>query len=72
MPPTRALPQQKRSQAILRERSEKENLVLLVDSLDRLSDFTKWLAVVEQDLRAIASVGIGVVMAAPLRSLYGV
>jgi hypothetical protein len=66
------LPQQKRSQAILRERSEKENLVLLVDSLDRLSDFTKWLAVVEQDLRAIASVGIGVVMAAPLRSLYGV
>lgn len=57
--------------ALVGEHLEKQSLVLLVDSLDRLSDFQVLLTTVEQDVRAITSLGIGVVMAAPLGVLFG-
>lgn len=53
-------------------RETKPHVVLLVDSLDRLVDREAFVTVVEQDVRALSELGIGVVMAAPLRSLYGV
>ncbi len=45
--------------------------VLLLDSLDRLSDIQAFVVVVEQDLRAIRQAGVGVVLAGPLRTMYG-
>ncbi len=48
-----------------------QHIVLLLDSIDRFSDFKPLSTVVEQDVRALASAGIGVVMATPLRALFG-
>ncbi len=45
--------------------------VLLLDSLDRLSDIDAFAVVVEQDLRAIKRAGVGIVLAGPLRTMYG-
>jgi len=48
------------------------HVVLLFDSLDRLTDLRPFADVVEQDVRAIKSAGIGVVIVGPLRTLFGV
>lgn len=47
------------------------HLVLLFDSLDRLTDPDAFAAVVEQDARAIRQAGVGLVLVGPLGSMYG-
>jgi hypothetical protein len=49
----------------------KPHLVLLFDSLDRLTDMDAFGKVVEQDVEALRKLGIGVVLAGPLRAMYG-
>jgi hypothetical protein len=49
----------------------KRHPVVLLDSLDRLSDIQAFAVAVEQDLRAIKQAGVGVVIAGPLRTMYG-
>jgi len=45
--------------------------VVCFDSLDRISDPVVFGKIVEQDVAALRLAGIGVVLAGPLRSLYG-
>jgi hypothetical protein len=52
-------------------RPPKSQLVLLFDALDRVSDLDAFAGVVEQDVRALLNAGIGVVLAGPLRSMFG-
>jgi len=47
------------------------HIVLLLDSLDRLSDVSIFAKLVEQDVRAMREAGIGVVLVGPLRSMFG-
>lgn len=47
------------------------HVVLLFDSLDRLSDPSAFAAVVEEDVRAIQKTGIGLALVGPLASMYG-
>jgi len=70
------LPEVERVIAMLRAickplRTEKPHLVLLFDSLDRLTDMDAFDRVVEQDVEALRKLGIGVVLAGPLRAMYG-
>lgn len=46
-------------------------IVLLVDSLDRMSDLIGFQRLVEQDMAALTALGIGLVLVGPLRVLYG-
>jgi len=59
--------------AILREALSATfpHIVLLFDSLDRLTNLKPFAEIVEQDIRAIKSAGIGVVVVGPLRALFG-
>ncbi len=50
---------------------ETPHIVLLLDSLDRLSDTARFRAIVEQDARALARAGIGLVLVGPSTVLYG-
>lgn len=50
---------------------DRPHLVLLFDSLDRLADPDAFARLVEQDIRVIRSAGIGVVVVAPLRAMFG-
>ena len=52
-------------------RKQFQHIVLLLDSLDRLSDVSIFAKLVEQDVRAIREAGIGVVLVGPLRSMFG-
>lgn len=47
------------------------HVVLLFDSLDRLTDPSVFAAVVEEDVRAIQKTGIGLALVGPLGSMYG-
>lgn len=47
-------------------------VVMLFDSLDRLTTPAPFAELVEQDVRAIQSVGIGVVVVGPLHLMFGV
>lgn len=47
------------------------HVLTFVDSLERVSDLEAFAAVVEQDVRLLQQLGVGVVLTAPLRSLYG-
>ena len=49
----------------------KANLVVLFDSLDRLSDLELFATLVEQDVRGMKEAGIGVVAVGPLRVVFG-
>jgi hypothetical protein len=49
----------------------KGHVVLLIDSLDRLSNMSAFAVLVEQDVRVLRSVGIGLVLVGPLRSVFG-
>lgn len=49
----------------------KRNVTVLFDSLDRLEDVDTFIRCVEQDLRALRRLGIGVVMTAPLQAMFG-
>lgn len=53
-------------------RKQSPHIVLLLDSLDRLSDASVFAKLVEQDVRAIREAGVGVVLVGPLRSMFGV
>ena len=46
-------------------------LIVLLDSLDRISNMEAFGALIEADLRLLQKAGIGVVLTAPLLSLYG-
>lgn len=48
-----------------------QNLVLLVDSLDRLTELKSFATVVTQDVAALSSMGIGLVLVGPTRALHG-
>lgn len=48
------------------------HFVVLFDSLDRLSDVERFRTEVLEDIRALRSAGVGVVVAGPNRLLYGV
>ena len=52
-------------------RKQFPHIVLLLDSLDRLTDTSVFARLVEQDVRAIREAGIGVVLVGPLRSMFG-
>jgi len=47
------------------------DLVLLFDSLDRMTDLEAFTKIVEQDIAALKHAGIGVVLVGPIRSLAG-
>jgi len=49
----------------------KSNVVVLFDSLDRLSDLDLFATIVEQDVRALKEADIGVVVVGPLRVVFG-
>jgi hypothetical protein len=49
-----------------------KHIVVLADGLDRLVDMVPFEQIVENDVRALAALGVGVVLAGPLRSLYGI
>lgn len=49
----------------------KRHLLLLVDSLDRVTDIEAFSAVVTHDVRALRDAGVGVVLVGPLRLLFG-
>lgn len=49
----------------------KRTLVLLFDSLDRVTDREAFTRVVEQDIPALKKAGIGVVLIGPIRSMEG-
>ena len=73
LPPVRQDIQQKAEQ--LRKLHESAapqwpHIVLLFDSLDRLTNLGPFDDLVEQDIRAIRSVGIGVVVVGPLRTMF--
>lgn len=51
--------------------SQVGSIVLLVDSLDRVSELAGFQHLVEQDMVALSSIGIGLVLVGPLRVLYG-
>ncbi len=46
-------------------------IFVLIDSLDRMSDLGRFRSAVEQDVAALASIGVGLVVVGPLRALYG-
>lgn len=46
-------------------------VIAVLDSLDRVSDLTRFAETIETDLRVLRSAEIGVVLTAPLLSLYG-
>lgn len=52
-------------------RKQFPHIILLLDSLDRLSDVSIFAKLVEQDVRAIRQAGIGIVLVGPLRSMFG-
>lgn len=47
------------------------HVVMFFDSLDRLESVEAFVTAVEQDVRALRQLGIGVVMTAPLTSMFG-
>ena len=47
------------------------HLVLLIDSLDRLPRLEPFTGVLEQDVAAIASLGIGLVLVGPIQAIHG-
>ena len=49
----------------------KRRILLLIDSLDRLTDLDAFSAVVVHDVRALKDAGVGVVLVGPLEVLFG-
>jgi Cdc6-like AAA superfamily ATPase len=77
-PPRREdlLPEVEKASDLLRAvweplKAAKPHLVLLFDSLDRLTDMDAFGKLIEQDIEALRKLGIGVVLAGPLRMMYG-
>jgi hypothetical protein len=49
-----------------------KHVVVLIDGLDRLTDMAAFDQIVQHDVKALGSAGIGVVLVGPLKSLYGI
>ena len=49
----------------------KHDLIFLLDSLDRIDDLATFSKLVEQDITALQSVGVGIVLVGPIRAMYG-
>jgi hypothetical protein len=45
--------------------------LFLIDSLDRLTNLQDFASLIEQDVAAITATGVGVVVAGPIRAMYG-
>jgi hypothetical protein len=70
------LPEVEKASDLLRavwepQKAAKPHLVLLFDSLDRLTNMDAFGKLIEQDVEALRKLGIGVVLAGPLRMMYG-
>jgi hypothetical protein len=52
--------------------SKTPHLVLIIDSLDRLSWLEPFINVIEQDVVAISSLGIGLVLIGPIQAIHGI
>jgi hypothetical protein len=50
---------------------EQQEIVIFVDSLDRMADMDAFRTVVAQDVAALNAIGIGLVLVGPLRAMYG-
>jgi hypothetical protein len=50
----------------------KPHFIVLLDGLDRMTDVSKFEEIVRQDIKALSSLGIGIVLVGPLRALYGI
>lgn len=48
-----------------------EHIVVLLDGLDRMTDMQAFEQLVDHDVKALTSIGVGVVLVGPLRGLYG-
>src|SRR6202008_4792067 len=49
-----------------------KHIVVVLDGLDRLTDMEAFERVIEHDVKALPSLEVGVVLAGPLKSLYGI
>jgi hypothetical protein len=49
-----------------------QHLVVLLDGLDRMTDIPAFEQVIEHDVKALSSLGAGVVLVGPLKALYGI
>jgi hypothetical protein len=56
---------------LLSFKPEGAEVAVFIDSLDRLTDVSMFQTAIEQDIAALSSVGIGVVVVGPLRAIYG-
>lgn len=52
-------------------RAQFEHFVVMLDGLDRISELPAFEQVVAHDVKALTSLGIGVVLVGPLRAIYG-
>ena len=75
-PPDEGLPYELRYrrdelQEFIAESLSDREIVLFIDSLDRTTDMTAFQTLVEQDMVALSSTGIGLVVVGPLHAIYG-
>jgi hypothetical protein len=49
-----------------------KHVVVLLDGLDRMTDMGAFEQILEHDVKALTALGVGVVLAGPLKSLYGI
>jgi hypothetical protein len=54
-----------------RVRLKTPHVVVMLDGLDRIADLPAFEQLVIQDVKALSSLGVGVVLVGPLRALYG-
>ena len=52
-------------------RATTTHLIVMLDGLDRMTDLQAFEQIVVHDVKALASIGIGVVLVGPLRAQYG-
>ncbi|HET7505408.1 MAG TPA: hypothetical protein VFK02_30520 [Kofleriaceae bacterium] len=59
-------------EGLLKEvRTRIQNLVVLLDGLDRMTDLQAFEQLVIHDIKVLTSLGVGVVLVGPLRTMYG-
>ena len=76
VPPERVAADVHRARQVLdallpRVRLKAPHVVVLLDGLDRIADLPAFEQLVIQDVKALSSLGVGVVLVGPLRALYG-
>lgn len=53
-------------------RADRAHHVLLIDSLDRMSDLERFAELVDEAISKLRSLGIGIILIGPLTALYGI